>query len=80
MKITQELSKKLSFMFGFYQTNYIFGQKGNRSKSDDYSHIHCADVLPNQSSMLNFMYVICNEIEPIKFECFTYQMVVARVK
>ena len=48
-------------MLGFNIEKFTFEQKGDKPKSDFYSHAHWADFLPDQSDGLNFIYIICNE-------------------
>ena len=49
MKITLNLSKKLSYMLGFYEETYIFEQKGDGKSSDYYAFFKKADIMPDKS-------------------------------
>ena len=67
IKITINLSPQLTYMFGFYDSTYIFEQKGDGTMSDGYAQIKKADTMCDKSDGQNFRYIICEEIEPIIF-------------
>ena len=67
IKITINFSQQLSYMLGFYETAYEFEQKGDGKMSDYYAYIKKGDTMYDKSDGQNFMYVICDEIDPIIF-------------
>ena len=67
IKLIMNFSQQLSYMLGFYEPTYEFEQKVDGKTSDYYAYIKKADTMHDKSDGQNFMYIICDEIEPIIF-------------